>query len=84
MCPDHHTLLYSVTQSGSKMGCLGEYSMARDCTDIEPLNSRICYKTLLVTVTNVVIKTTLVWVITQRVVVIYNRRFGTTYRSHLL
>jgi len=30
------------------------------------------------------LRTALFWVITQRVVVIYYRRFGTTYRSHLL
>jgi hypothetical protein len=29
-------------------------------------------------------ETALFWVITQRVVVINYRRFGTTYRSHLL
>jgi len=29
-------------------------------------------------------RTALFWAITQRVVVIYYRRFGTTYRSYLL
>ena len=29
------------------------------------------------------IRTALFWVVAQRVVVIYYRRFGTTYRSHL-
>ena len=33
--------------------------------------------------TSVPVRTALFWVITQRVVVIPRRRFGTTYRSHL-
>ena len=47
---------------------------------VHPLTERLHYNANRI---GKMLRTALFWVITQRVVVICYRRFGTTYRSHL-